>query len=348
MAGAPNTQIISPANVRAPKNILLIRWKSIGEVVFTLPSLRCLRSNFPDSRITYLTSPEFVSLVKSFAVADEILAVNRARMKRPFNGGLRELVNLWRGLSRTRFDIVVDFQSYGETAWLSWLTRAPQRWGLVYRESRAWAYTRAVRRNEKAHPVDVLLECLAECGLETSPVENVFELPAENRVGTERLFFEFGLRPERPTVFIQPFSSTSQKDWPLEKWLALGRRLRDLEIQILFGGGPADRARLGPAMSENFPVAAGTDLLTSCALVARCALVTGSDTGLLHLANAAGCRVILMKHLKAKECPYGHPDWVLTPRQEGEFVATIELETVLAEILRVVRPESTVIVEKSG
>jgi hypothetical protein len=55
-----------------------------------------------------------------------------------------------------------------------------------------------------------------------------------------------------------------------------------------------------------------------------------------------------MKHLKAKECPYGHPDWVLTPRQEGEFVATIELETVLAEILRVVRSEATVIVEKSG
>lgn len=326
------------ANARPPKNILLIRWKSIGEVVFTLPALRCLRSNFPDSHITYLTSPEFAPLVKGFAVADDILTVDRTRLKRFYAGGIKELWNLWRGLSRRRYDIVVDFQSYGETAWLSWLTRAPQRWGLVHRPSRAWAYTRAIRRDEKPHPVDMLLQCLAECGLETSPVQNVFELPSENRTAAERMFFEFGLRLDRPAVFIQPFSSTPQKDWPLEKWLALSRRLRDSQIQVLFGGGPADRARLGPAMSEKFPVAAGADLLTSCGLAARCALVIGSDTGLLHLANAAGCRVLLMKHFTAKECPYGHPDWVLTPRQSGVFVAEIELETVLAEVLRVLNP----------
>jgi ADP-heptose:LPS heptosyltransferase len=213
----------------------------------------------------------------------------------------------------------------------------------VHRSSRAWAYTRAVPRDEKAHPVDALLRCLAECGLQTSPVENVMELPSEKKIAAERLFREFGLKPDRPTVFIQPFTSSPQKDWPLEKWLALGRRLRGSEIQLLFGGGPADRARLGSVVSENFPVAAGTDLLTSICLAARCSLVIGADTGLLHLANAAGCRVILMKHQTAKECPYSHPDWVVTPRQPGVPVAEIELETVLAEILRVVSPESTVV-----
>lgn len=331
---------------RTQKNILLIRWKAIGDVVFTLPALKCLRSHFPDSRITCLTSPEFTSLIKSFGAADEVLALDRKRLKRFYNGGLTELLNLWRGLSRTSYDLVVDLQGYGETALLSWLTRAPERWGLVHRPSRAWAYTRAVRRDDKAHTADAYLKCLSECGLETAPVENLFELPSEKRTAAEKLFFEFGLKPDRPAVFIQPFTSTPDKDWPLERWLALGRRLRDSEIQILFGGGPADRARLGPAMSENFPVAAGADLLTSCSLAARCAVVIGSDTGLLHLANAAGCRVVMMTHLNAKECPYGHPDWVLTPRQAGVPVAEIELDTVLAEILRLVRP--TVTVESAG
>jgi heptosyltransferase-1 len=342
MRQGPETRSSSPANARAPKNILLIRWKSIGDVVFTLPALRCLRTNFSNGRITYLTSPGFAPLIESFSVADEIIAVDRARLKRFFNGGLGELLNLWRNVSRTRFDIVVDFQSYGETAWLSWLTRAPQRWGLVHRPSRAWAYTCAVPRDEEAHPVDALLQVLAKGGLQTSPVENVFELPSEKKMAAERLFLEFGLKPDRPTIFIQPFTSSPQKDWPLEKWLALGRRLRGSEIQLLFGGGPSDRARLGPAMSENFPVAAGADLLTSSCLAARCAMVIGADTGLLHLANAAGCRVVLMKHLTAKECPYGHPDWVLTPRQAGVPVAEIELDTVLAEILRILSPKSTI------
>lgn len=342
MRPGQNSHTLPPPEGRKQKNILLIRWKAIGDVVFTLPALRCVRSNFPDSRITYLTSPEFTTLIKSFAAADEILTLDRARLKRFFNGGLKELLSLWRGLSRTRYDIAVDLQGYGETAWLSWLTRAPQRWGLVHRPSRGWAYTRAVRRDDKAHAIDAHLKFLAECGLVTTPVQNVFELPSEKRADAERLFSEFGLKPDRPTIFIQPFTSTPYKDWPLEKWLALGRQLRDLEIQVLFGGGPADRARLAPATLENFPVAAGTDLLTSCSLAARCAVVIGSDTGMLHLANAAGCRVVMMTHQNAKERPYGHPDWVLTPRQAGVPVAEIELDTVLAEIRRVVGPESRV------
>jgi ADP-heptose:LPS heptosyltransferase len=331
----------SPPKGQSQKNILLIRWKSIGEVGFTLPALRCLRSSFPDSRITYLTSPEFVPLVQSFSVADEILIVDRNRLKRFFSGGFLELLKLCRAISRIRFDIVVDLQSYGETAWLSWLTRAPQRWGLVHRPSRAWAYTRAIPRDEVVHPVDAHLQVLAQCGVDTGHPENVFALPPEKLLAAENLFLELGLKLNVPTVFIQPFTSSSQKDWPLEKWLPLARRLRSLEIQVLFGGGPADRARLGPAISEKFPVTAGADLLTSCGLAAHCTLVVGPDTGLLHLANAVGCRVLLLKHFTAKECPYGHPDWVITPPRAGVLVAEIELETVLAEILRVVSPKPT-------
>ena len=343
MRQGPNSHSFAPTNGHPQKNILLIRWKSIGDVVFTLPALRCLRSNFPDGHITYLTSPEFSALVKSFSVADEIVTVDRARLKRFHKGGLMELIKLWRNLARKRYDIVVDLQGYGETAWVSWLTRAPQRWAVVHRPSRAWAYTRAVLRDELAHPVDAQLQLLSECGLDTSHPENTFELPAEKQLSAQERFLELGLNPHLPTVFIQPFTSGPQKDWPLDKWLALARRLRDLEMQALFGGGPADRARLGPALLEGFPVAAGTDLLTSCGLAARCALVIGADTGLLHLATALGCRVLLLKHLKAKECPYGHPDWVITPRRAGVLVAEIELEEVLTEVLRVIHTPQSVV-----
>lgn len=321
------------------KEILLIRWHSIGDMVFTLPTLRCLRANFPDGHISYLTSREFASLVESFSVADEILTIDRGRLKRFHKGGLAEVLNLWR-IARKRYDIVVDLQGYGETAWLSWLTRAPERWGLVHRPSRAWAYTRKVTRADDIHRADAYLQVLSECGLKTGVPENFFELPLEKQIAAEKLFHEFGLRPDLPAVFIQPFTSSLHKNWPLEKWMQVARQLRDAKIQVLFGGGPNDRARLGPVLSEKFAVAAGTDVLTSCCLAARCDLVAGADTGLLHLATASGCRVLMLKHLTATEYPYGHPDWVLTPPRAGLWAAEIELEVVLAEIRRVIEVES--------
>lgn len=141
MRQSPDSRAYPPAKGGAPKNILLIRWKCLGDVLFTLPAFRCLRTSFPDSRITYMTSHEYAPLIKGFTGTDEIFTVDRARLKQFGAGSLAELKKLWSGIIRQRYDLVVDFQGYGETAWLSWLTRAPERWGQVYRPVRARAYT---------------------------------------------------------------------------------------------------------------------------------------------------------------------------------------------------------------
>lgn len=331
----PDSRGFPPANHGAPKKILLIRWKSFGDVLFTLPAFRSVRASFPESHITYMTSREYAPLIEGFSGVDEIFTVDRSRLKRFSFASLTELRSLWRGIAGGYYDLVVDFQGYGETAWLSWLTRAPERWGHVHRPSRARAYTRAVIRAEDLHPVNAHLRFLAECGLKTEKPENIFMLPAAKQAVAKKLFAAFGLDPNRPAVFIQPFTSSPQKDWPLNKWLELARRLRALNIQVLFGGGPADRARLEAAWREKFPVAAGTDLLTSCGLAAQCALIIGADTGLLHLATALGCRVVALEHVGANHCPYGHPDWIITPEPPGLSVADIKVDAVLAEIQRV-------------
>ena len=335
-APSSNPPGVATANGKPPKKILLIRWKCLGDVLFTLPAFNCLRANFPDSHITYLTSREYAPLLEGFSGLNEVFIVDRTALKKFRAGGLKELKNLWRGIIGSHYDLVVDLQSYGESAWLAWLTRARERWGLVHRPVRARAYTRAVKRLHN-HPADEFLRLLSECGLKTDKAENVFAIPADKRAAAKKLFAEFGLSPDRTTVFIQPFTSTPHKNWPLEKWMELAGRLKDLNIQVLFGGGPADRAPLETALLGKFPISAGADLLTSCALTSLCALTVGADTGLIHLANAAGGRVIALEHFGQIHIPYGHPDWVIAPEKPGMWVATIEVEVVLAEIRRVIR-----------
>ena len=127
----------------ARENILLIRLKSIGDILFTLPAVHAVRENFPSAKITFLVSKENASLLHGFRDVNEVIAIDRAALRsgNPLKM-TSEFFNLLRWLRTGVFSLVVDFQGYGETAWLARWTSAPQRWGSVYSTGRKWAYTR--------------------------------------------------------------------------------------------------------------------------------------------------------------------------------------------------------------
>ena len=219
------------------ENILLIRLKSIGDVVFTLPAVNCLRAHFPAAKITYLTSKENADLLRGFSEVNEVIAIDRAALR----GGnplkiVPEFFGLIRRLRTGKFDLVVDFQGYGETAWLARLTGAPQRWGSVYGKGRKWAYTLGVARDDNLHLAERSLAILNAGGLKTDAVRNEFVLP-ETALDEARAWFAAkGLTLAKPTLYFQPFTSSPHKNWPFEKYLSLATYWRNRGIQIIFGG----------------------------------------------------------------------------------------------------------------
>lgn len=227
----------------------------------------------------------------------------------------------------------MDFQGFGETAWLARITGAPQRWGSVYGAGRRWAYTRGLVRDEKIHPADWNLQLLDRCGVAGRGIRNEFSLPADALAAARDFFSENSLDPVRPTLLIQPWTSTPQKNWPLENFLVVARHWRGLGVQVIFAGGPADHSRLEPARAEKFCVAAGPPLLVSAGLAQLAALTLGGDTGLGHLAVAQGRRVVmLMRHDRPGACvPFQHPDWAIVPEGPGCNIQEISVERVLAE-----------------
>jgi ADP-heptose:LPS heptosyltransferase len=62
----------------APENILLIRLKSIGDVVQTLPAVHVVRDNFPNARLHFLVSKEYAPLVRGFTDINEVITLDRA------------------------------------------------------------------------------------------------------------------------------------------------------------------------------------------------------------------------------------------------------------------------------
>ena len=314
-----------------PGNILLIRLKSMGDVVLTLPAVNAVRENFPSVKITFLTSKENAPLLCGCREVDEVIALDRAALRSGNPVKMAgEFFGLLKRLRAGKFSLVVDFQGYGETAWLSWFTGAPQRWWSVYGKGRAWAYTLGVRRRAAQHHAERNLAVLQAGGLNIARVRNEFALPAEALEHARAFFRQNNLDPARLTLFIQPFTSSPQKNWPLENYLAVAGSWQSRGWQIIFGGGPDDRARLAPALAGQFCTSAGVPLLVTGGLLQLCALVLGGDTGAVHLAVALGRRVVMIMESSAPghAFPFQHPEWAVTPRP-GNVISAIPTDAVV-------------------
>jgi ADP-heptose:LPS heptosyltransferase len=320
-----------PSQTENPNRILLVRLGGFGDVIFTLPAVHLLRTAFPESQISFLVYKEFAPLLEGFPGVNTVLTLDRRpyRTLNPFSI-CAHTGSLLSQLARARFGLAVDFQGFGETGFFCWFTRAPQRWGSIYRPGRKWAYTDAVSRNTQLHPIDYHLDLLQQAGgLVVTKIHNEF-VPPKAALEEARVFFaRHQLEVGRPTLFIQPFTSSQHKSWPLEHFLTTARLWQKRGVQVVFGGGPGDKAALAPASEGGFAVAAGAPPLVSAGLVKLSTLVLGGDTGLLHLAAAMGKRVVMiMRSLHPGACfPFGHREWAIVP-PDGLHVMALSSEAV--------------------
>jgi ADP-heptose:LPS heptosyltransferase len=320
----------------AAQNILVIRLKSMGDVLLTLPAVYGLRAALPQARITFLVSKEYVPLLEGFPGLAEVIAFDRDRYRRlQLRPVLAETLSVLRRLRRGKFSLAIDLQGFGETALLSWCSRAPQRWGAVKRPSRGWAYTRSARPNPTLHPAERHVAFLQQCGLAPTPIRNQLVLPAAAREGMHRFYAERRLAPACPTLFIQAFTSSPEKRWPLAGYLGIAKYWRGRGFQVIFGGAPGEQTALEPARLAGFPVAAGAPLMVTMGLLEHSTLVLGGDTGLLHLAVALGRRVVMLigSTRPGTAYPFGHRDWAIRPRT-GFLISGVASAAVQAACTR--------------
>jgi ADP-heptose:LPS heptosyltransferase len=176
---------------------------------------------------------------------------------------------------------------------------------------------------------------LRQCGLRTERIRNEFVLPDAALGEARRFFAAQGLDAAKPMLFIQPFTSSPKKNWPLDRQLAVARHWRERGFQILFGGGPTERAALEPVRQAGFPVSAGVPFLVTGGLMKLSFLILGGDTGALHLAVAMGKRVVMIMNsiTTGRPYPFNHPDWTVIPGN-GRGIPSIETGAVIEACAR--------------
>jgi heptosyltransferase II len=90
------------------------------------------------------------------------------------------------------------------------------------------------------------------------------------------------------TIGIQPGARNDDKQVPIGVWREVARKLADEGHKPAFLGGVEERSLLGELQVQGVDLVGKTTLRETIGALANLKLVLGADTGLMHLAAAAG------------------------------------------------------------
>jgi ADP-heptose:LPS heptosyltransferase len=243
--------------------ILFITATRIGDAVLSTGLLDHLLASVPDARFTIACGPVAEGVFARMPRRERTIIVD----KRPFD---LHWLTLWARTVTTVWDLVIDLRGSA----LSLLLPARRR-----------AIMRGGRR-----PGHRLTHLAGVLDLDPPPLP-VAWTSAEDRALAERL-----IPPGPPLIGLGPTANWDGKIWPPERFVELFHALASgalagARAAVFAGPGEAERARAAPvlaALPGAIDLCGRLELPEAAACLARCALFVGNDSGLMHLAAAAG------------------------------------------------------------
>jgi ADP-heptose:LPS heptosyltransferase len=246
--------------------ILFITATRIGDAVLSTGLLDHLLRLHPEARFTVACGPVAEGVFARMPNRDRTLVVDKRRFDRHW-------LTLWAQTVTTVWDLAVDLRGSALTLLLPARRRAIMRGG---------------RR-----PGHRLTHLAGTLGLAEPPFPVAWCAPADYARADALL------PPKVPLIGLGPTANWSGKVWPAERFVALFLALETVlpgARPVIFAGpGAAERAMAAPvlaALPGAVDLVGALSLPEAAACLQRCRLFVGNDSGLMHLAAAAGAATL--------------------------------------------------------
>lgn len=288
-----------------PRNILVIDFGQLGDVVLSLPALRSIREKFPQARITVAVGKPGAPVVDLSGYADATIVVDRVALRDGWKVlSILRIGRIVKQVRRQRFDFVIDLHSLSETNLLGFLSGAPKRL-FARRPGRSLDFLAnfhpqpPIEDNRPTkHAIDRYLDVLIPLGIKDAPRIPRLRTRAEDDQAIEAMLMKQKAHTNAPLVGLFPGAGHPDRRWPLERFVELAERLvRNDGVRIAIFAGPEER-ELVKEMRAAFPrTTLIFDRLTIpqlAAALARLSVFVTNDTGPMHIATAVGTSVVAL------------------------------------------------------
>ena len=298
----------------SPRTIVIFRLDQLGDVVLTTPLFRELKRLHPRARCTVVVRPQYKALLTTNRHVDEILALHEAKAEW-LPSRVRWLASVlwfyWTELRHRRFDLAISPRwdvDESLSTMLSALVNAGKRIG---HSSRASLAKRRMNRGFDAaldvivpfgflqHEVDRNLAIAEVLGAKIRSRRLEIILTESDRTFARELLKNHDGR--RTLVALGVGGRVASRKWPLERYaesVALLNEQRSVQPVIVCSTEEdAEASALSTKLALPPYILSGVPLRTVCAVLERCELFVGNDTGTAHLAAAMNCpTVVISRH----------------------------------------------------
>jgi ADP-heptose:LPS heptosyltransferase len=275
---------------RHVRKLLVVDFGFLGDSVQLLPTLWEVKRHHPAAELHVLTTHVGGEVLRMAACVDQVWDMELVRERRT----LGEQLRLVRELRRQRFDAALNFSGSDRTVFWTWFSgarlRAAAAWGKHHFWT-GWIIPHLAPPQDPALPIaEQRRGVLAALGFESEPPR--YDLTPDRLARGRAL----ELVPEG-AVHVSVNAAKPLKEWPLEHYVELLKHLFNQvpELRVVASGSSLEReqqrlAQLAAAVNSpgftRLPATMSIPELT--AVLQRCRMHIGPDSGVMNLASALG------------------------------------------------------------
>ncbi|MGR5094921.1 glycosyltransferase family 9 protein [Vibrio maritimus] len=304
---------------RPPRSICILRLSAIGDVCNTIAAVQAIQTQWPETKITWITGKLEANLLESVAGIDVVIFDKKAGWK-----GYRQL---WKQLDGQRFDALLHMQ-YAFRASIATLgIKAKYKLGFDGERAQDFQglFTNVkVPSPKKMHVLDGLMAFTETLGIPTKSPSWQLQYHEDDQKWAQQ-----SLSDKRNLVII-PAASKGYKNWTAEGYVDVINHATKLDWNVIIAGSPARiELELGEEIEARLttPITnliGKSSLLQMLALLDHADLVIAPDTGPCHMANAMNTPVIGLyaHHNPMRTGPYNYQNYVVSVYEEAIMAET--------------------------
>ncbi|MDR7231385.1 ADP-heptose:LPS heptosyltransferase [Caulobacter sp. BE264] len=288
--------------------ILFITATRIGDAVLSSGLIKMLADQIPNARFTIVAGPLAAPLFAHVPGLDRVIVMEKAK-------GKGHWFKLWSQVRHKKWSLIVDLRG-SATA-------------LFLRRDK-----RAIWKKIPGEVIHKVVDAARTLKLEGDPPPPYLYITPEVQALADELLGLHEGGETGPILAVGPAANWIGKVWPIERFTQTAAQLLDKDGpmaggRLLILGGPEDtrmveELRMASARGRTIDLTGKVDLLTAYACLKRASLFIGNDSGLMHIAAAAGTPTIGLfgPSDERRYAPWGeHAVAVRGPRSFDQFLA---------------------------